>query len=62
MTPLTGEKFKLKTANTDDHARLDESARGVWVKRSKAYFDIRDRPKFMGNPGRVYRQGGYDFF
>ena len=41
LTPLTGEKFKLKTANIDDHARLDVSARGVWVKGSKAYFDIR---------------------
>ena len=41
LTPLTGEKFTYKTANTDDHARLDVSARGVWVKGSKAFFDVR---------------------
>ena len=29
LTPLTGEKFALKTANKEDHARLDVSARGV---------------------------------
>ena len=41
LTPLTGEVFKFKTANTKDHARLDVSARGVWVKGSKAFFDVR---------------------
>ena len=41
MTPLTGETFSYRTANTDIHARTDVSARGVWVKGSKAYFDIR---------------------
>ena len=41
LTPITGETFKHKTANKEDHARLDVSARGVWVKGSKAYFDIR---------------------
>ena len=32
LTPLTGERFTYKTANTDANARLDVSARGVWVK------------------------------
>ena len=41
LTPLTGETFSYKTANKDDHARLDVSARGVWVKGSRAFFDIR---------------------
>ena len=41
LTPLTGETFTYKTANTDDHARLDVSARGVWVKGSRAFFDVR---------------------
>ena len=41
LTPLTGEKFTYKTANTDANARLDVSARGVWVKGSKAFFDVR---------------------
>ena len=41
LTPLTGEKFKYKTTNTDEHARLDVSARGVWVKGSRAFCDVR---------------------
>ena len=41
LTPLTGETFRYKTANTEDHARLDVSARGVWVKGSKAFCDVR---------------------
>ena len=41
LTPLTGEKFTYKTANKDKNARLDVSAQGVWVKGSKAFFDIR---------------------
>ena len=41
LTPLSGETFKFKTANKDQHARLDVAARGVWIKGSKVYFDIR---------------------
>ena len=41
LTPLTGEKFTHKTANKKEQARLDVSARGVWVKGSKAFFDVR---------------------
>ena len=41
LTPLTGETFSYKTANTDKNARLDVSTRGVWVKGSRAFFDIR---------------------
>ena len=41
LTPLTGEKFTLKSANKYDHARLDVSARGIWIKGSRAFFDIR---------------------
>ena len=41
LTPLTGEKFDHKTANTEDYARLDVSARGVWIKGSRAFFDVR---------------------
>ena len=50
LTPLTGEKFKYKTANTDDHARLDASGRGVYIKGNRAFFDVR-----VFNPlARVY--------
>jgi hypothetical protein len=41
LTPLSGETFRYKTANTDECARLDVSARGVWVKGSRAFFDVR---------------------
>ena len=41
LTPLTGENFQYRTANTDDQARLDVSARGVWTRGSKAFFDVR---------------------
>ena len=41
LTPLTGEQFHYRTANTDDCARLDISARGVWTRGSRAFFDVR---------------------
>ena len=41
LIPLTGEKFRYKTANKEDHARLDVSARGFWVKGNRAFFDIK---------------------
>ena len=41
LNPLTGERFNYKTAITEDHARLDLSARGVFVKGSRAFFDLR---------------------
>ena len=41
LTPLTGETFQYKTANRDDHARLDVSARDVWIRGGKAYFDVK---------------------
>ena len=41
LTPLTGERFNYRSANTEDQARLDVSARGVWVKGTRAFFDVR---------------------
>ena len=41
LTPLTGETLKYKSGNTEEHARLDVSARGVWIRGSKAYFDVK---------------------
>ena len=41
LTPCTGEKFQYKTANTKHDARVDVSARGVWVRGSRAFFDVR---------------------
>ena len=38
---MTGETFRLRSKNTEDHARLDVAARGVWTKGSKAYCDVR---------------------
>ena len=41
LNEITGEKFDLRTANTSNEARLDISARGVWTKGQRAFFDIR---------------------
>ena len=41
LTPLTGESFTHRTANTEDGARTDVSARGFWVRGQKAFVDIR---------------------
>ena len=41
LTPLTGECFTYPTANTDDGARTDVSARGFWTRGQKAFVDIR---------------------
>ena len=41
LTPLTGEHFRYRTANTADGARVDVLARGVWTRGSRAFFDVR---------------------
>ena len=41
LTPLTGETFKYKTTNIEEQARVDVSARGVWIRGSRAFFDVR---------------------
>ena len=41
LTNLTGEKFAKRSANTQDDARVDVSARGFWARGSKAFMDIR---------------------
>ena len=41
LIELTGEKFAHKTANTEDEARLDISARNFWSPGTKAFCDIR---------------------
>ena len=41
LNKLTGEEFKLRTANFQDEARLDISANGFWVKCQKTFVDIR---------------------
>ena len=41
LLPITGEKFDLKSANIQNDARLDISARGVWSSMEKTFFDIR---------------------
>ncbi len=41
LNELTGETFNLRSTNVSDDARLDLSARGVWTKYQRAFFDIR---------------------
>ena len=40
--PLSGESFSLRTASTEDNARLDVAASGFWGGRfERAFFDVR---------------------
>lgn len=41
LNQLTGETLSGRSANTSPEARLDVSARGVWVRNQRAFFDIR---------------------
>ena len=41
LMELTGEALTLRTANTARDARLDISARGVWTRNQRAFFDVR---------------------
>jgi hypothetical protein len=41
LQPLTGEKLRYATAKREDEARIDVSARGFWVRGSRAFADIR---------------------
>ena len=42
LQPLTGEQLRLLTAITDDNARLDVSANGVWGGRfERTFIDVR---------------------
>ena len=51
LQPLTGENLRYKTASTENEARVDVSARGFWVRGSRAFTDIR-----VFNPlARTYR-------
>ena len=41
LQPVTGEEFDLRSANTEDEARLDIKARGFYRQGQCAFFDIR---------------------
>ena len=41
LQPLTGENVVPATANRQDDARADIHARGFWVRRQSAFFDVR---------------------
>ena len=41
LQKLNDERFQLRTANTDDNARLDISANGFWERSERAFFDVR---------------------
>ena len=41
LQKLNNEHYKLRTANTDDNARLDISADGFWERTERASFDVR---------------------
>ena len=42
LQPLQGETFALKSTTTDDDARLDIRANGLWESRfNKTYFNVK---------------------
>ena len=41
LTTVTGESFALRSANTEDEARLDIRAPGFWQRGQASYFDVR---------------------
>ena len=41
LNELTGETLSYRSANISPEARLDVSARSVWVRNQRAFFDIR---------------------
>ena len=41
LAELTGEKFKLRSTNTENEARLDIACRGFWSTGTRALLDIR---------------------
>jgi hypothetical protein len=41
LQPLTGERFKHKTANKEDGAKSDLRVRGFWTDAKNAFFDVR---------------------
>ena len=41
LQPLSGEILNLGSANREDEARLDISARGFWNQNEMAFFDVR---------------------
>ena len=41
LQPVQGEIFHHQSANREEHARLDISARGFWNRSQVAFFDIR---------------------
>ena len=41
LLPLSSKNFFERTANIEDSARVDVSARGFWIAGQKAFFDVR---------------------
>ena len=41
LQPLQGEEFNYKTANVEQEARVDISARRFWKRGQKSFFDLR---------------------
>ena len=57
MQPLTGETLALRSANSEDGARLDIRARGFWNRSQDAFFDVRVfYPNAPSNRSYAYRK------
>ena len=61
LQPLSGETFRLATANTEDGACVDIRASGFWCTAQEAFFDVRvfhpNVPSYWSkNLGALYKQ------
>ena len=56
LIPVNGEEF-LASTSTEDHARLDISARGVWSPMERVFIDVRvTHPNTQTNGSKSLRQ------
>ena len=60
LLPVTGESFKEATANRTCEARLDISARSVWITGQKAFLDVRVFNPLVGWYGNLNISKAYE--
>ena len=60
LLPVTGESFKETSANRSCEARLDISARSVWITSQKAFLDVRVFNPLAGRYGNSNISKAYE--
>ena len=60
LLPVTGENFREPTANRSCEARLDISARSVWITGQRAFLDVRVFNPLAGRYGNSNISKAYE--